>query len=400
MTEMMLPEEETRTDAPQPKKRKRRSPFRRLLTLLVTLAVVLGIVLVAAYFDLSSVDSVRRLLTYSKSTQDEQGRMLLYSYNSDKSNRFAALDDRLLVVSTTEILLLDAKGNAVYTKAVQMEHPAISAGGKTAAVYDIGGTSLFILDRKGLRRDMSDASGGEKLISVSLNNKDDLAVTAEKSGCKAAVTAYDVSGKPRFTFNSSDHFLMDACIARDGRHLAAAALDEQDGNFQSTIMIYELNRTESTGSYTIDGSLALSLDTVGSTVFTLSDDSLTAATAGGNVRGTYGFEYPYLRGVSFGGTDFAALLLSRYRSGNSGRIVSVGTNGSVIASLDVRHEALDISAAGRYIAVLYSDSLVIYRSDLTEYASLADTQYARGVLMRDDGTALLIGSSDAWLFVP
>ena len=50
--------------------------------------------------------------------------------------------------------------------------------------------------------------------------------------------------------------------------------------------------------------------------------------------------------------------------------------------------------------MLYSDELVIYTSDLAEYASLTDTQYARGVRMRADGSAVLHGSQHGWLFVP
>ena len=59
-----------------------------------------------------------------------------------------------------------------------------------------------------------------------------------------------------------------------------------------------------------------------------------------------------------------------------------------------------MSAAGKYIAVLYSDSLVLYTPQLQEYARLDATEYARSVIMREDGTAVLIGSSSAWLYVP
>ena len=81
-------------------------------------------------------------------------------------------------------------------------------------------------------------------------------------------------------------------------------------------------------------------------------------------------------------------------------LVIVGAGGNLIASLDTQRDVLDISAAGKYLAVLYSDELVIYTEDLSEYASLADTQYARGVRMRDDGSAVLLGSRRGWLYVP
>ena len=83
-----------------------------------------------------------------------------------------------------------------------------------------------------------------------------------------------------------------------------------------------------------------------------------------------------------------------------GRLVTVGTDGAVLAELDVNREVLDISAAGRYLAVLYTDRLVIYNQQLQTYASLTGTGFASGVLMRPDGSAVLISSEYAGLFLP
>ena len=95
-----------------------------------------------------------------------------------------------------------------------------------------------------------------------------------------------------------------------------------------------------------------------------------------------------------------ALLLSRYRSGSTMKLVTVSSDGTEMASLDSSQEVLSMSAAGKYIAVLYSDSLVLYTPQLQEYARLDGTEYARSVIMREDGTAVLIGSSSAWLYIP
>ena len=83
-----------------------------------------------------------------------------------------------------------------------------------------------------------------------------------------------------------------------------------------------------------------------------------------------------------------------------GRLVTVDNAGQEIASLGVSEQVLGVSAAGRYAAVLYSDKLVIYNRELQEYASLTGTDYARGVLMRADGSALLLASDSAKIFLP
>ena len=66
----------------------------------------------------------------------------------------------------------------------------------------------------------------------------------------------------------------------------------------------------------------------------------------------------------------------------------------------MNEEVLDISAAGRYLAVLYGDSLVIYNPQLQVYASLQGTDFASGVLMREDGSALLLSAGNAEIFLP
>ena len=60
-------------------------------------------------------------------------------------NRFALLGDRLLVVSTTRVSVLADDGSEVYAHEVKLDSPAIALGGGTAAVYDVGGTTLYIL---------------------------------------------------------------------------------------------------------------------------------------------------------------------------------------------------------------------------------------------------------------
>ena len=79
---------------------------------------------------------------------------------------------------------------------------------------------------------------------------------------------------------------------------------------------------------------------------------------------------------------------------------SYGQLGTELGSLEVSEEVQDISAAGRYLAVLYLDRLVIYNQALETYASLKGTESARGVLMRTDGSALLLSSESAKLFLP
>ena len=138
---------------------------------ILALVVVLAVVVAAAWKDLSSLDSVRRLFSYNKVTQDEQGKVEMYSFSNDRSNTFALLGDHLIVASTTGVSIYSSSGSVVDSMSVKLTNPAIAVGGQTAAVYDIGGQTLLIYSASGLVRDMSGECSGN-ILSVSVNSSD------------------------------------------------------------------------------------------------------------------------------------------------------------------------------------------------------------------------------------
>ena len=378
---------------------RRRGTFRRVFGVFLVLAVVLGAVIFAAYRDLNSLDSVRRLLSYNKVEQDEQGRVGLYSYDADRTNVYALLGERLVVASTTKFSVLANDGTQVFSKSVRMTNPAIAVGSRAALVYDVGGVNAFLVGEKGLVRDCSEACD-EGILGASLNESDYLTLTTERSGYKSIVSVYDPAGAALFAFNSSDSFVLDACVLRDCKHLAAVTAGETDGVFSSTLNLYSLSNGTAESANVLNGSLVLSLSNMGNKLAALGDDRLTIFGADGSLAGSYRYEYPYLRAFSTSGANYAALLLGRYKSGSTFRFVTVSPDGETLGASDISREVLGVSAAGKYVAVLCSDTLTVYTSELREYAVLEDTNYAKNVIMRDDGTALLLGTSGAWLYIP
>ena len=180
-------------------------------------------------------------------------------------------------------------------------------------------------------------------------------------------------------------------------------MGQEDSVFVSNVVMYDLTKpgeAEVAADYSVTDGLVAVIGQQGDRLVTVSDTCLTYAEMDGKVSASYTYSGLYLRGYALGGDGFAALLLNRYESGSVGRLVTVGLDGTELASLDVNREVLDISAAGRYLAVLYTDSLVLYNQDLQVYASLNGTDFATGVLLRADGSALLLSAENAGLFLP
>ena len=367
----------------------------RVLPFLLLIAAVLAVVVFAAYRDGTGFDVLRRHFSYGSS---QESGTVQFTYDPSAKNRYAAVGDGLAVLSGTEFRVLDGRGQEVYSVPVAMENPALASGGDRVAAYDVGGTELYVADLTGELAHLT-ADAAEPYISVNLNEKGWMAVTAKQKGYKGGVTVYNDQLKEAFVFHSSERFVTEACVDGNCRELAAVTLGQNDSVFVSSILLYPLDSEEPRGVWEVSDGLVVSVTERGGQFAALSDTGLAYSGKDGDGP-VYGFAGQFLREYDLGGDDFSVLLLNRYQSGSVGRLVTVDDAGQEIASLGVSEQVLSVSAAGRYAAVLYSDKLVIYNRDLQEYASLTGTDYARGVLMRADGSALLLASDSARIFLP
>ncbi|MDD3347920.1 DUF5711 family protein [Oscillibacter sp.] len=378
-------------------KGKKHHRFRSFLIFFLTLTVVLGVVLLAAYRDGTGFDVLRRYFNYGR--VEKVGGDTVYDYDASASNRFAVLGDRLVVLSSTSLQLLDESGETVWSTSVKMEAPAIAAGGGRAVAYDVGGKELYLLDENGQLMTLS-AQEGEAFIAATLNQKGQLALTAQKKNYKGCVSVYNEKQEKIFEFNSSRRFVIDAYVTDDGAYLAAVTLGQENSVFVSNVVLYDVTKKDPVADYDVSDGLVAAIGQQGESIATVSDTCLTFADEKGKVLATYPYNGGYLREFDLGGDGFSVLLLNRYQTGSVGRLVTVGADGAERGTLEVQQEVLDLAVSGRYLAVLYTDSLVIYNEELQVYASLKGTDYAKSVLMRPDGSALLISSESASLFLP
>ena len=374
--------------------RRRRRP---LLVLLAVAAVLAGIVTAAVLLDRSGFDGLRRSIIYAKAVKDENGCAQLYRYNSDQSGHFASLDGSLVSVSMHQLTVLDEKNRTLYDESVKFQTPSLQSRGGRAVAYDVGGTEVYVLSDKGLVYKL-DCAG--EVLNASLNQKGWLTVVCGESGCKAAVRVYDAEGEAVFAFRSADRFVMTAALSADSRTLAAVTMGQENGVFASYVVFYRVNSDKEAGRCTLRGSVVYDLTAAGSGFCAVTEEQLCFLSGDGVMTAAYDYGGDYLRRVSVSDDGYAAVLLGRYRTGTQHRVVTVGGDGKEIAALELDAEVSSLSAAGRYVAVLTSDELVIYDKQLTPCAELQEVSQAREVLMRSDGSAVLAGSMAASLYLP
>lgn len=381
----------------QPRRLRQKKKPRKWLWLTLTVLVVLGAVAAAVLWDANSFDGLRRSIIYARAEKDETGCAKLYYYENDATSRFAAIDGSLVTVAANQVRLLDERSQVLYQNSVRFLHPDLVSGGGVAVAYDIGGTALYALDSKSLR--WQQETEGE-LIAVTVNPHGYVTAVYNKSGAKAAVTVWDSNGAAVFTFQSAQRFVMTAALGQDDRTLAAVTMGQEDGKFQSFLVLYHTDSDKMVATTPVDGGVAYALETLQREFCAVTEQGLYLLDSGGELKASYSYGGQFLRRCVVGDGGWAALLLSRYKSGGYASLITVDGDGNELGGCDIDGEVLDISTAGRYVAVLFSDRLTIYDKYLTEVATLPDVSEVRAVLMRADGSAVLAGASGASLYLP
>jgi len=385
-----------RAKAPAPKRLKKPNIAVRVLALAVTAALVLGALLLVARRDIYNLDALKRWLA---SRDPEAGDTTPFTHAGGDKLSIAWLDSGVVTASTAGAHYYAMDGTSQAAEVLPMENPVLTSSRTTAVVYDAGNQDLFVF-RDGEERLHLTLSDNNDLLSARANDSGWLAVTAQQSRHKGAVTVYDAQGKEVIGIGLTTAFAVDAAVSPDRKTVAVATMGQEGGSFFSRLLFYPVNQKEPSAQVDLGGIAVLDLDYEDGVLWVLGEDRLITVTPDGETTQTFVFSPSYLKGCSLGGDGFAFLLTGRYRSGSADQALIIDANAQAVRSLSLSGQVLDYAARGDYCALLSGSRLSLYDSVLEQYGALDDLQGARRVDLTPNGSALLANSQQAWLYIP
>lgn len=148
------------------------------------------------------------------------------------------------------------------------------------------------------------------------------------------------------------------------------------------------------------GDAILALRWNDSGIWALGDTGLVIVSPDGALSGAYDYGGRYLKAFSLDGEGTAAMLLGKYRAGSTAELVLVGADGAAQAALDVNEQILSLSAARAVCGGAHRRPAGRVQPVPGELQHPGRHPGAQSVLLRDDGSAMLISSHTAHLYVP
>lgn len=385
----------TRMEPEQPSGR--RGLWKKIVVFAVIVAAVCGLVALILFSDGLNLDSLRRWVKYMNVSGD--GSYGVYSFDSHSSNRYESFGDGLAVASVSGLTVFGEQGEELFTMQKQMALPQLQVRGDLAMVYDVGGGSLLALHRK--NGEVLRLEENRAILDADLSDGGYLCISSSASGYKSVLSVYNSSQNLIYRWLSSTTYIPLCSVSADGRWLAAVGLGQSGGAFESSLLLFRTDSEDIQRSVSLGSQLIYDLMFVGDkTICAVGETSVQFLSLEGELLGSYAYEDRYLKDFTDGGDGFLTLAVNMYRAGNRYSLVTVDEKGRELASVYLGQEILDLSACGRYIAALTPEGLTVYTQSLSVYAETADTGSATSVVMRKDGSVLLLGNGQGKLYLP
>lgn len=371
--------------------------LKRILLFSVILLVVCALIAAFVLRDTLNMDGLRRWVKYLNVRQD--GDYGVFTFDAHNSNCYASFQNGLAVASVGGLDTFDAKGEEVFLSQAQLELPDIQTGKNLVMVYDVGGNTLLAVhSRSGevLRLDTD-----KPILDADLSQGDAICYSTSASGYKSILTVYNSKQELIYRWLSSTIYMPLCAVSESGGYLAAVGLGQSNGSFESTLYLFQTNSEELALSVSLGNELIYDVCFLDdSTICIVGEASVQFLGLDGSSLGSFSYGDQYLKDFDDGGNGFLTLSVNMYRAGNRYSLITVDQAGNEIASVYIGQEILDLSACGKYVAVLTSEGLTVYNRDLTVYHETQETGTATSVLMREDGSVLLLGGGNGQLYIP
>lgn len=194
------------------------------MIILVVLGVVIGLIgFLYLYFDRKQyhdyevIEQIKRDDTQAAEYLDFQGNVLQYTKDG--------------------AVYSDLSGNIIWNQTYEMQTPRIATCQNYLAIYEQGGSKIFIMDTSGSKGTISTSIPIQR---VSIASQGTVAVLMENAGT-GYIHIYTQSGKQLASGElhiENSGYPLDIAISNDANKLAVTMLDINEGNVKSAVVFY------------------------------------------------------------------------------------------------------------------------------------------------------------------
>ncbi len=368
------------------------SSFVKFVGKIFALCLTVLMIIVAVYCvinrDRMNLDAIRRTWAYYTATGETAASIEL---GLDSYTSCAAVEKDIIVCGEQGFWLYDRNGDMILEQQESFAQPVLSVVGKYALINDANGSALYVVYHEQILYSYT-AADDYALLSARISDDGWLTIVEESSGYKASATVYNAGFTPVLTENISSAFVMDAVLSYDHNQLALVLIGEDSSGFDTEIVIYQLSDGAQVSQCSLGTDVVIDLNWAQEGLWVGSQYGVYFI-VDGEIACSLVDSAQYLQSLSLTGDGFSLIAFSKYQSGSSAGVRLLMNDGET-HSISVNGTVLSLCSAGNYFAILTESSLTVYQTDMTIIYSTENNSGAKSVLLRSDGSALLVSGNN------
>ena len=370
---------------------------KKLVAVLVIVALLFGIVYYAFNTDKLSFHNISNFFRYGVFNSNSEERFPLdIKGMSVATGNFMRVGQDICYTSDTKTQLLNNYGRSEFSVQHAFITPVLTVSKHGALVYNLGSAGYQLINKEGA---VFTGEANDDILTAAYADNGTYALVTESSGYLSKLYVYNEEQQQIFAYSFADYYVTAVCLNSNGSRAVVAGISALNGVEISSL--YVLDFTKDTPLYFLELENNIIYD-----VAYLSDKYACAVgrSAAYSVN-TYNGEYTT---ADYEGRELTAfdintetntftLSLSNSGDGRNCDIASYSTNGSPDKSFTVEDKIIDVSSYKGRVALMTDESVMLYSKDGRSYSkkSLNSDPHAVVLYTKSDAYVLCTGYIDA-----
>lgn len=161
----------------------------------------------------------------------------IFKLDGTKQNYFNTYNDLLLVINNDGITALDKRGKPTFEVNAFTSQPLVRVEGKYILLADQRGRDAYLISEGNTRATIhTDA----EIIAGSVSESGTFVLVTNEVGYRSKITVYNEKGEEIYGWKIGENYVIDACISKDGKSLAASVLSTANSDISGGVAFVDI----------------------------------------------------------------------------------------------------------------------------------------------------------------
>lgn len=387
------------SEANKGQKKPRRHPVRNALFALFCLLVIAGVICFVVFRNQLTSNTFADLLSRLRFSlgSGEETVADTFAYDDFMLSQYNVFQNGLILLSDHRLAVFSSAGKEKYGVDCSFARPALAVSDRMALAYDRGGKSYLLIDNSSTLRaeEWSDI-----IYTACMNKKGAYALVSRERGYASTVHVFDDRQKMQFTWYSARMYITDVALSPSSKLLAVISGGQRNNQFYGHVTLLNTGKEEPIMSVDLPDILPLGVGFLGEKLFyVVTEESLLIYNESGEQQYDFSFDGRPLLAYDASSEGYVVLCLAGAGQTSTGELIAIDREGPR-ARLAIMGEFTSLSVADKHVGLLVDGVVSAYDADLKSIGQPLAAADARALLMRQDGSALVLSANGTSIYRP